>query len=92
MQFQTIDEFMMAPFGEPIAKRFELDNSYKKLRSSKRIFVEGYTMIDDDYLIHIKVGSETNNDIFYDVILCFFTDNEEIKKSRFLTNYYLKFF
>ena len=90
--FQTIPEFLSAPFGEPEIKSNELERKYKSLVQKKKISIHSYCKIDDDHLIHIQVGSDTNENEYYDVVLLFFTDDEMIKKTKELRKYYVKFF
>lgn len=92
MTFQTIEEFLKAPFGNEEPKNQDFEQKYKKLYADKRISLVALTQIDDDYLLHLSVGSDTNPTEAYDVVLLFFTDNETIKKEITFKNYYVKFF
>ena len=92
MTFQTIEEFLKAPFGNEEPKNQDFEQKYKKLYTDKRISLVALTQIDDDYLLHLSVGSDTNPTEAYDVVLLFFTDNETIKKEITFKNYYVKFF
>jgi hypothetical protein len=90
--FQTIEQFLAAPFGKEEVKSNEYEDKYQNLMRNKRIQMVAHTQIDDDYLLHLSVGSDTNLKDSYDVVLLFFTDNEELKKERTFRNYYVKFF
>lgn len=90
--FQTIPDFLKAPFGEPEIKSNELERKYKDLIQHKRIALSGYCMIDDNHLVHLKIGSDTNVKESYDVVLLFFTDDEILKKNRSFRSFYVKFF
>ena len=92
MTFQNIEEFLKAPFGNEEPKNQDFEQKYKKLYADKRISLVALTQIDDDYLLHLSVGSDTNPTEAYDVVLLFFTDNETIKKEITFKNYYVKFF
>ena len=92
MQFQTIEEFLQVPFGTSEIKSNDYERMYKKLKTAKKIIIAGFTMIEDFYLMHIKIGSETFNGEFYDVVIMFFTDNPAVKKQRTLESYYIKLF
>ena len=92
MTFQAIEEFLKAPFGNEEPKNQDFEQKYKKLYADKRISLVALTQIDDDYLLHLSVGSDTNPTEAYDVVLLFFTDNETIKKEITFKNYYVKFF
>ena len=90
--FQTIEEFLSRPFGNEEKRNSEFEAKFLKLNREKRIRAIAHTQIDDDYLLHLSVGSDTNPTESYDVVLLFFTDNEEIKKEITFKNYYVKFF
>jgi hypothetical protein len=92
MKYQTLEGFIAKPFGREEAKSNDFERKYKALASAHRIAIKGYTKIDDDHLVHITVGSDTNKQDHYDVVLLFFTDDEEKKRGRSFRNYYVKFF
>lgn len=90
--FQTLEGFLAAPFGSREPKSNEFEQKYQKLKSNKRIHIEASTKIEDNYLLHIKVGSDSNQNVFYDVILLFFTDDNSIKRDISFRKYYVQFF
>ena len=90
--YQTLEGFLRAPFGSPEPKSNEFEQKYQRLKSNKRIYIEASTRIEDNYLLHIKVGSDSNQNVFYDVILLFFTDDPKISKDISFRNYYVQFF
>lgn len=90
--YQTLEGFLMAPFGSHEPKSNEFEQKYQKLKSGKRVHIEASTKIEDNYLLHIKVGSDSNPSVFYDVILLFFTDDPAISKEISFRKYYIKFF
>lgn len=92
MTFQTIEQFISRPFGNEEKRNNEFELKFQKLNREKRIGLVAYTQIDDDYLLHLSVGSDTNPTESYDVVLLFFTDNESVKKEITFKNYYVKFF
>ena len=92
MEFQTFEEFLNAPFGKPEPKSNEFEQKYKALISNKRIYIEGNTTVDDNFFLHLKIGSDTNQAQFYDVVIMFFSNNEELKKGYSLEKYFIKFF
>lgn len=92
MEFQTFEEFLNAPFGKPEIKSNEFEKKYKDSIAKKRIYIEGNTKVDDNYFLHLKIGSDSNQGQFYDVVIMFFTDNEELKKGSSLEKYFIKFF
>lgn len=90
--FQTVEEFLRAPFGSPEPKSNEFEQKYQKLKSARKIFIEASTKIGDNYLLHFKVGSESTANQFYDVIFLFFTNDQKVEKEISFQHYYVKFF
>lgn len=90
--YQTLEGFLAAPFGSREPKSNEFEQKYQKLKSNKRIHIEASTKIEDNYLLHIKVGSDSTQSVFYDVILLFFTDDPMISKGISFRKYYVQFF
>ena len=90
--YQTVEGFLRAPFGSSEPKSNEFEQKYQKLKTEKKIHIEAFTKIEDNYLLHFKVGSESNPNQFYDVIFLFFTDDNAVKKEISFQNYYVKFF
>ena len=91
--FQTLSEFVENPFGiSDTKKRNTLEEKYVKMKSNSKFKVEGFTTIDDDYLIHVVVPSDSNSNQSYDVVVLFFTDDTVVKKRTTFSNYYVKFF
>lgn len=89
--FQTLNEFITNPFrNAKDDKRSQLEQGFTT--SKRHITFAGYTQIDDNYLIHIKIPSETKKQQFYDVVILFFTDVMSVKNEVNLKNYYVKFF
>lgn len=89
---QTLEGFLSKPFGNTEPKSNEFEQKYKALVSRKRIYMEACTKVDETFLVHIKVGSDSNDNQFYDVILLFFTDDDVIKRDITFHRYYVKFF
>lgn len=93
VQFQTLSEFLRAPFGQNDRSRnTEYDSKYQSFITGNKIQVVGYTKVEESCFIHIHVPSETNTSMKYDVIIQFFTDNPNIQKESSYSNYYIKFF
>lgn len=86
-----MEEFLKKPFGNTsdIATR-KYEPKYKKLES--KIKVKGYLPENKYTLIHIAIPSESRENYFYDVVIQFFTDDENIAKERNYEHYYMKFF
>ena len=92
--YQTLNEFLTNPFGlgaDP--KNFEYNQKYQTLVAKKAIYCENVVDMDDGtYMVHIKIPSESQDKIFYDVVLQFFTDNEELTKSNSYSQYFIQFY
>lgn len=89
---QTLEGFLAAPFGKSEIKSNEYERKYQKLVSEKKVYMEACTKVGETYLVHIKVGSESNAAATYDVVLLFFTDNNEVKRDISFRRYYVQFF
>lgn len=92
--YQTIDEFLRAPFGsqEVNSKTQDYEKKYNELKNMRKIYCENWTEEDDMYMIHIKLPSESQEGNFYDVVIQFFTDVDSISKQLNLGKYYIQFF
>lgn len=89
--FQTIPEFLKAPFGEPSVKQNDYEKMYQSLVKNKKIRIHAYCQSGDIDLVHLKVGSETNKGEDYDVIFLFFRE-EGARRGNNLRSSYVKFF
>lgn len=95
-KYQTISEFMMSPFG--IYSSMEKNNKYEALYEnfvkSNKIYIAGFTNIEDSYYVHIKIPSESQKDgkYEYDVVIRFFTDKPALRAGTSLRAYYMQFF
>ena len=93
LPFQTLNQFIENPFGiSDMKKKNDFEEKYKKMKSKSDFKVNGFTTIDDNYLIHVMVPSDSNQNQSYDVVVLFFTDDTVIKKRTTFSNYYVKFF
>lgn len=91
IEFQNLGKFIETPFGNSNQQeKIKMEQAYQRIKKKMRI--EGYMKNDKDYLIHVKVPSETNSNQSYDVIVLFFTDNDSVKRELTLKNYYIKLF
>lgn len=91
--YQTLSDFIKKPFGHDInsTRNLELSVDYEKLE--KKISVASVLEIDrSNYMVQIKIPSESNVGNYYDVVIHFFTDNPDLVRSRTFENYYIKFF
>lgn len=82
------------PFGNGTAQ--DKLEKYKSLyiENKDKIILNAHTKIEDAYYFHVKVPSASQKDgnVYYDVVIRFFTDNPEVKKSSHLRDYYIQFF
>ena len=94
--FQTFDEFMRMPFNtdSQILKNAKYNALYNEYISKNKIYIAGYTEIEDSYYVHIKVPSDSLKDgkYEYDVVIRFFTDDPKMKHNNSLSGYYIQFF
>lgn len=92
-EFQTLTEFLALPFEQKdTLEQSRLEPLYVKAKNSKGIKFIAYTVIDDNYFLHISIPSDSNPNQSYDIVVCFFTGDGSVKKQTTLSNYYVKFF
>ena len=95
-KYQTISQFMRSPFNRDsdMEKNMKYEKAYNEFVRNNRIYVAGFTQIEDSYYIHIKVPSESQKQgkYEYDVVLRFFSDRPEVLKGATLEAYYIQFF
>lgn len=91
---QTLSEFVNSPFEtKNETKRLQYESRYLDFSSHYKIKIESAIEFEQNYFLHIKVPSESQKgDSFYDVVVQFFTPNEDVKKQLTLSNYYVQFF
>lgn len=72
-KLQTIAEFMRSPLNiqNAGAKQSEYDKKYELFKRNKKLKIEGFTSIGDNYFIHMVIPSDSNPDRNYDVIVKF---------------------
>lgn len=91
--YQTLSDFIKNPFGHGLDsnRNLQLSGNYEKL--GKKISVANVLEIDrNNYMVQVKIPSESNVGNYYDVVIHFFTDNSDLGRSRTFENYYIKFF
>lgn len=89
--FQTIADFLNDPFGNGNpSEQKRLEGKYQEIKSG--IKINGYTIVDGDYFVHVSIPSSSNKNQSYDVVILFFTDNSKVERELTLSNYYVKFF
>lgn len=95
-KYQDISSFMRSPFGTTTSmdKNTKYDQLYKEFIKDNKIYIEGYTVIENSYYIHIKIPSESQKDsnYKYDVVIRFFTDKPNLLLTPSLRAYYMQFF
>lgn len=91
---QTLKQFLNEPFGIPHnQKNLEYESRYQNYKKNNKIKVESTIEYEKNYFIHIKIPSESQKgDLYYDVVVQFFTPNKEIARELTVENYYVQFF
>ena len=94
-KYQTLDQFLFNPFGlfnGNIPKARELDVLYEQER--RDIKLVAYTIVEDSYFFHVKIPSKSqkSDNVYHDVVIRFFTDNQEALNSNHIRDYYIQFF
>ena len=89
--YQTLSDFLVHPFGVPVT---DLDDKYmESYRKYKALIsVAGYSVLNDDYYIHIKIPSESSPGKFYDVVIQFIPQSKTMTLEHMLDNYVIQFF
>lgn len=69
------------------------EDRYQQYKRNNKIKIEAGIDFEKNYFIHLKVPSESKGkEIFYDVVVQFFTPDEKIQKEITVENYYVQFF
>lgn len=91
--YQSLPEFLTNPFE---LDKFEKDSSYdikyNEFMHSNKIKVHSSFKLDENYLIHVKVPSESSEGVLYDVVIEFFPESDMARKEMTLEHYSVKFF
>ncbi|MGL5330902.1 MAG: hypothetical protein ACRDD7_16685 [Peptostreptococcaceae bacterium] len=96
----TFDQYIANPMGIKNAV-YSNREIYRKMYGEKldKILVREVGKIkyklykkDDVYIAHLKIPSEPIKDFYYDVVIQFYTDKNELQLSRDLKDYYVKFY
>lgn len=92
--FQTLSEFLREPFGktDDRDKLAKYQKMYKD--EGSKIELSAHTKIKDSFYFHVKIPSKSKEDmnVFYDVVIRFFTDKPDSLKSSHIRDYYIQFF
>ena len=93
-KYQTLEEFLRSPFGNASSNPNFAKYHSAYLTSKNKIILNGHTKIEDGYYFHVKIPSESQKEgnVYYDVVIRFFTDKREYQISSSLNNYYIQFF
>lgn len=91
---QTLDQFVRNPFRtKDDQKRLKYEDRYQKYAKSNKIKVESTLEMEKNYFIHLKVPSESQKgQLYYDVVVQFFTPNKKVEKELTVKHYYVQFF
>ena len=92
-EYQTISDFLLNPFNlDNYDRDSSYDIKYNEFVKGNKIKVVGIFKMENDYLIHVKVPSESSEGTLYDVVIDFFPPTDGIAKELTLDNYMVKFF
>lgn len=91
--YQTLPEFLMAPFSkrEPL-KDTTYKSKYEQFKTTNKIHIENTCSINDSWYIHLKIPSESNDSISYDVVLRFFLLGHSKGRDGSLAGHKVQFF
>lgn len=96
----TFDQYINNPMGIKNAV-FSAREMYKELYTKKLnvILVREVGKVlyklfkkDNKYYVYMKIPSEVIEKFYYDVVIEFYTDNNTVKASKSLKDYYVKFY
>lgn len=93
-KYQTLQDFLRTPFGSTSSNPNLAKYNSSYLANKNKIILNGLTKIEDSFYYHIKIPSESQKDgnVYYDVVIRFFTDKPSVKLSSSLREYYIQFF
>ena len=96
---QNIFDFIKKPMGSSIdiPTMQNYSNTFKKLNGEGKIHINATCQIEDSYYFHIKVPSESQttngkDHYYYDVVIRFYSDNENVLNGGTLTLYNVQFY
>lgn len=92
--YQTISEFLREPFGQSDDREKLSKYNSMYVANQSKIVLAGYTQVDKSYYFHVKIPSESQKEenVYYDVVIRFFTDKKDAMNSSHLRDYYIQFF
>lgn len=91
--YQTLDEFINAPFGIPNKiNQDKMEKKYQEIKKEKRLHIVNFCQIAEMFYIHMSLQSESQKENYYDIVIEFFTDDTKIANSGTLGKYYLQFY
>lgn len=93
-RYQTLSDFLHVPFGNTSSQTKLAKYNSLYMTNNSKIILNAYTKIEDSYYFHVKIPSESQkeNNVYYDVVIRFFTDKADVKASSHLRDYYIQFF
>lgn len=94
-RFQTLSGFLLSPFGTPedLTKDMTYASKYRSFVATNSIKLVAVCEIEDSYYYHLHIPSESKDGKYnYDVVIRFFTDKEELKRTNSLRGYFIQFF
>ena len=91
--YQTLEQFVNNPFEmgyQPSLQEYA--KKYDSLNKRQMIKFAGALIVDDVYFLRIRVASESASNVWYDVVVQLFMDDELKGRNIALNSYYVKFF
>jgi hypothetical protein len=97
----TFDQYISNPMGIKNAVYSNRDvyrNLYTEkldkilVREAGRVKYDLYISKDGRYFVHMKVPSEVIEKFYYDTVIEFYTNDNAVKLTRTLSNYFVKFY
>ena len=91
---QTLDQFIKNPFRtKNTQKQLKYESRYQEYSRTNKIKVNGTLEMEKNYFIHLKVPSESQKgQLYYDVVVQFFTPNKRVESELTVRHYYVQFF
>lgn len=89
--YQTLEEFIGAPFGVPDPDTYKrLSDKYRQ--NIGKIKLHGCIEYEKTFMLHIKIPSESKPGATYDVVIQFLPGDDSLESESTLNNYYIQFF
>ena len=95
-KYQTLSEFLLNPFGtgNNLNKDITYNSKYTAFVTKNRIRLKAVCEIEGSYYFHITIPSESlkEQNLNYDVVIRFFSDDPKIRNQNSLSAYHIQFY